>query len=127
VADWVAAYERAWRTPGTDALAELFAPDAVYSQAPYAELRRGLAEIADMWEGERAGPDEPFAMTHEVVAAEGGTGVVRVAVRYDDPPAEYRDLWVVRLDGDGRCTHFEEWPFAPPAGAPPGTRREGDG
>jgi hypothetical protein len=27
---------------------------------------------------------------------------------------EYRDLWVVRLDQAGRCTHFEEWPFWPP-------------
>jgi len=45
---------------------------------------------------------------------------VRVDVRYGvDPPQEYRDLWVVRLAGNGRCTHFEEWPFAPPGQPPP--------
>ena len=51
---------------------------------------------------------------------ETGTGVVRVDVRYGvDPPQEYRDLWVVRLAGNGRCTRFEEWPFAPPGQPPP--------
>jgi len=24
------------------------------------------------------------------------------------------DLWIVRLDGGERCSHFEEWPFWPP-------------
>jgi len=35
VTAWVAGYERAWRTPGTDALDGLFTPDATYSQGPY--------------------------------------------------------------------------------------------
>jgi len=28
----------------------------------------------------------------------------------------YLDLWIVRLDADGRCRHFEEWPFWPTKG-----------
>jgi hypothetical protein len=40
--------------------------------------------------------------------------VVRVEVEYGDPLTnEYRDLWVMRYAGDGRCRSFEEWPFAP--------------
>jgi hypothetical protein len=33
---------------------------------------------------------------------------------------EYRDLWILRLDESGLCSHFEEWPFWPPdqEGAP---------
>lgn len=112
---WVAGYERAWRAPGTAALAALFTPEATYSPAPYAEPFAGLSQIAGMWERERAGPHEAFEMTSEVVAAEGAVGVVRVSVRYLDPPAEYRDLWVVRLEGAGRCAAFEEWPFWPPS------------
>lgn len=114
---WVAGYERAWRTPGTAALADLFARDAVYSPAPYATPYRGLDEIAAMWEAERAGPDEAFEMAPEVVAVEGCVAVVRVAVRYASPMQEYRDLWVLRRDADGRCTHLEEWPFWPPGSA----------
>jgi hypothetical protein len=112
---WVAAYERLWRTPGTEGLAELFAEDATYSTSPYAQPYRGLAAIAELWERERDGPDEAFDMTAEIVAVDEGTGVVRVEVRYlREPPREFRDLWIVRLHKDGRCTHFEEWPFAPP-------------
>ncbi len=67
-----------------------------------------------MWEAEREGPDEVFRMTSEVVAADGDTAVVRVEVGYGDPVRqEYRDLWIVRFAGDGRCASFEEWPFWP--------------
>ena len=42
----------------------------------------------------------------------GPTAVVRAEVCYGDPPRqEYRDLWVIRLAGDGRCSWFEEWPY----------------
>ena len=113
--DWIAAYERAWRTAGTAMLAELFAVDSTYSNDPYGETHRGLEAIAVLWERERAGPDEAFEMGAEVLAVEGDTGVARVEVRYGDPkPAEYRDLWIVRLDDQGRCVAFEEWPFWPP-------------
>ena len=125
---WVEGYERAWKAPGTDSLADLFAEDASYSTAPYERPHLGLDAIKEMWESERVGPEEPFEMQSEIVAIEGDTGVVRVEVRYGPPKdQEYRDLWVVRLDADGRCTHFEEWPFWPPgtrgttaSGADPG-------
>jgi hypothetical protein len=112
--DWLAAYERAWRTPGTEVLGELFADGASYRTSPYEEAYRGQGAIAEMWEREREGPDEAFEMRAEIVAVEGETGVARVEVRYGDPVVkEYRDLWVVRLDDDGRCLAFEEWPFWP--------------
>ena len=115
LSDWIEEYERAWRAPGTDALAELFTEDAAYSTAPYENPHLGLDAIREMWEAERIGPDEEFEMTSEVVAVEGDTSVVRVEVRYGPPKRkEYRDLWVVRLDEAGLCFHFEEWPFWPP-------------
>jgi len=121
IRQWVTDYERAWRTDGTGPLSELFTEDATYSTSPFEEPHRGLAAIASMWERERAGPDESFAMNSEVVAVEADTAVVRVEVRYGPPKEKlYRDLWIVRLDADGRCIHFEEWPFWPPGteGAP---------
>jgi ketosteroid isomerase-like protein len=113
--DWIEGYERAWRAPGTDALAGLFSEDASYSTAPYEKPHRGLVAIGEMWERERLGPDEEFQMSSEIVAVEGDTGVVRVEVHYRAPKdKEYRDLWIVRLDQAGLCSHFEEWPFWPP-------------
>jgi ketosteroid isomerase-like protein len=119
--EWLEGYERAWRTAGTDRLAGIFTEKATYSTAPYERPHRGLEAIRQMWEAERADPDEKFVMATQVLAVEGDTGVVRVDVHYGPPKErEYRDLWIVRLDESGRCFHFEEWPFWPPdrQGAP---------
>ena len=106
-------YEAAWRAPGSDAAADLFAGDATYLTHPYAEPVAGLEAIRRLWDRERE-PGERFDMAWEVVAVEGDTGVARVEVRYLAPEeARFRDLWIVRLGPDGRCRHFEEWPFAP--------------
>jgi ketosteroid isomerase-like protein len=114
VDNWVARYEAAWRTAGTEELAELFTPDAVYLHSPYETPIVGLDAIRPMWEDERDGPDEVFSLRHEIVAAEGDVAVVRAEVRYGDPVRqEYRDLWIVRLDDHGRCSWFEEWPYWP--------------
>lgn len=115
---WIAEYERLWRTPGTAGLTEIFAEDATYSTAPYAEPHRGLDAIRALWERERVSHDEEFEMESEIVAVEGDTGVARILVRYHPPrDQEYRDLWIISLDGSGRCTAFEEWPFWPPGSA----------
>ena len=114
VSGWVAAYERAWRTPGTDGLGEVFTESASYQQAPYAEPLVGLPAIAEMWDAERDGPDEAFQMTATIVAVDGDTAVVRVEVIYGPPASQdFRDLWIIRFAPDGRCYSFEEWPFAP--------------
>jgi len=136
VREWVAKYERAWRTAGTDGLAALFTGDAVYLRDPYAEPIRGLPAIAEFWEAERNGPDEVFTLSSEVLADQGDRGVARIEVVYGDPPpsertiehsaprsadrpkrgsptSEYRDLWVITFDDAGRARAFEEWPFFP--------------
>jgi ketosteroid isomerase-like protein len=111
---WVAGYERAWRTPGTEQLAELFAPDVSYLPSPWSRPIVGLARLGPWWDAERDGPDEPFAMTSEIVAVDGDTAVVRIEVDYQsDEPSRWRDLWILRFDAGGRCAGFEEWPFAP--------------
>ena len=111
---WVERYERVWRTAGTEGLAELFSEGATYLASPWATPVSGLARLAEFWEAERDGPDETFAMVSEVLAVDGDTAVVRVAVDYGDPViSRWRDLWVLRFDGAGRCHAFEEWPFAP--------------
>ncbi|HEU0287541.1 MAG TPA: nuclear transport factor 2 family protein [Nocardioidaceae bacterium] len=116
VRDWIDAYERAWRTAGVEPLPALFTDDASYRQGPYHPPVVGLAAIGEMWEAERAGADEAFTMSYDLIAVEGDTAVVRVEVNYGDPvPQEFLDLWIMRFAGDGRCCHFEEWPYWPDA------------
>jgi ketosteroid isomerase-like protein len=117
VSRWLAAYEAAWRTPGTESLGRLFTEDATYLQSPYEQPVIGLAAIRAMWESEREGPDEIFTLATVILAVDGPTAVVRADVGYGQPlRQEYRDLWVVRLTEDGRCRWFEEWPYWPGRG-----------
>jgi len=114
VARWVDGYVRAWRTAGTEPLTELFTADVSYLPSPWREPIRGLDALARFWVEEREGADERFAFSSELVALDGETAVVRVAVDYhDETPGRWRDLWVIRFDDRGRCRSFEEWPFAP--------------
>jgi ketosteroid isomerase-like protein len=113
VQQWVGRYEQLWRTPGTEPLAELFVPDATYLPSPWAQPIEGLEAIARFWEAERVSADEEFTMSSEVVAVDGTTAVVRVFVRYAASGRPWRDLWLLRFAADGRCSSFEEWPFAP--------------
>jgi ketosteroid isomerase-like protein len=111
---WISAYETAWRTAGTSPLQRLFTDGATYRAAPFDEPLTGRDAIARFWEEEREGPDEVFTIESAIVAAEGDTAVARIEVVYGDPPRRtYRDLWIIVLAGDGRCSHFEEWPFHP--------------
>jgi len=127
LARWIDRYERAWRTPGTTMIEELFAPGATYRPAPFNAAICGRPAIASFWESEREDPDEVFSMAWEPVAVEHDVAVARVEVRYGDPPTRvYRDLWIVTLDDNGLCSVFEEWPFFP--GQPrtaPGVEAEG--
>lgn len=114
VGRWLAGYEAAWREAGTEDIAALFTADATYLQSPYEQPVTGLDAIKRMWEDEREGPEEVFTMATDILAVDGRTAVVRAEVRYGEPPRqEYRDLWVIRLAEDGRCTWFEEWPYWP--------------
>ena len=112
VNDWLARYERAWRSPGTAALDELFGDGVIYVASPWASPILGLESLRRFWDAARDGPDEGFRMTSEIVAVDGATAVVRVHVDYDDGQ-RWRDLWVLTLDDQDRCERFEEWPFAP--------------
>jgi ketosteroid isomerase-like protein len=114
VSRWLAEYEAAWRAPGTERLASIFTDDVTYRQSPYEDPVIGLDQVRRMWDEERTGPEEVFALTTEILAVDGPTAVVRAEVRYGDPvQQEFRDLWIMRLGADGRCHWFEEWPFCP--------------
>jgi ketosteroid isomerase-like protein len=113
VEHWIRGYERAWRSPGTDALGELFTEDATYRLSPYQDAVTGLEEIGAMWERERDGPDEEFEMTSDIFAVDGDRAVVAVEVHYgSEARPEFRDIWLLRFER-GRCAHFEEWAYWP--------------
>ncbi len=108
---WVAEYERAWRSGDLPGVTRLFTEDASYRTSPYEEPRIGHAAIQAFWRDDEG---RAFSVSAEPVAVEGPDAVVRLEVRYRDPVVqEYRDLWVLRFASDGRVEAFEEWAYWP--------------
>ena len=88
----------------------------------------GVDAIGRMWEEDREGPNEMFTLSTEVVAVEDQTAVVRAEVQYGQPVhQEYRDLWILQIEADGRCSWFEEWPFWPGSSYSPAVSQQRGG
>jgi len=108
---WVAEYERAWRHEDIDAVANLFATDAAYRVSPYEPSVRGHDAIKALWLQDAG---RTFSMNASVIAVDGDAAVVRVDVVYETPVVEeFKDVWILRFDSDGRVADYEEWAYWP--------------
>ena len=105
---WLDAYIEAWRTYDRDAIGDLFSADASYAYHPYDdEPLRGRDAILAGWleEPDAAGSWEA---AYRPLLIEGDRAVATGETRYADGRA-YSNLFVMRFDGDGRCSEFVEW------------------
>ena len=108
---WVAQYERAWRSGDLAGVTRLFTENAHYLVSPYAQPRIGHGDIQAFWRDDEG---RTFTVAADPIAVEGRDAVVRLEVRYLEPRLqEYRDLLIFRFADDGRVEHFEEWAFWP--------------
>ena len=127
---WLAGYVEAWRTYDREQIAALFSADAKYRYHPYDEWVEGREAIVGSWVGDTAvdgasTPDEPgtWEADYRTVAVDGDTAVVVGNTRYLVEPGGpvdrvFDNCFVMRLDGDGRCTEFTEWYVERPRRAP---------
>jgi hypothetical protein len=112
VSDWLDRYVRAWHSNDPADIAALFTDDAVYRGAPYEEGHHGAAAIVGDWLARQDAPGEttfswrPIAITDDVAVIEGTTTY---------PTQVFANLWLIRLDADGRCREFTEWWMQHPA------------
>ena len=108
VTAWIEGYVKAWNSNRLEDIARLFSDDATYYTAPHREPWRGREAIVAGWLGRKDEPGDarftwkPLALTDDVAIVQGETV-------YLDPPETYSNLWVIRMDPDGRCTEFTEW------------------
>jgi hypothetical protein len=104
---WVAGYVAAWESNDPEQIGALFSDDAVYLTSPDSEPRRGREEIVAGWLEDL---DEPGSWSFDwrILHEDDGFVVVQGKTFY---PAEkdYLNLWIIRLDGDGRATEYTEW------------------
>ena len=104
---WTQAYVEAWTSNDAQQIGALFSEDARYLTSPDAEPRIGRAAIVAGWLEDL---DEPGSWSFEwwIVREDDGFAAIEGRTRY---PAErdYLNLWIVRLDAEGRATEFTEW------------------
>jgi uncharacterized protein (TIGR02246 family) len=106
LATWVNGYVRAWNTNDPGEIGALFTEDALYYTAPFRPPWRGREQIVEGWLNRKDEPGEtafdwrPVAVTADVAFIQGTTIY---------PTETFSNLWIVRLDDDGRCREFTEW------------------
>jgi SnoaL-like protein len=105
---WIEAYVRAWSSSNPADIGALFTNGAAYYTAPYREPWRRRQGIIDGWL-EREDDAGNWEFRYEVQAVAGDVAFVRGWTRYMEPPVTYSNLWVIRLEADGRCSEFTEW------------------
>ncbi len=121
--DWLDRYRTAWKSDHPDQIAALFIDDATYSPWPFSSAWEGRPQIVRKWM-ERGDSKRRWEFEHEILAFEGDTGVVRGLTSYpahnDEPAAEYSNIWLIRLNADGRAREFAEWWIEKPSDKPRG-------
>ncbi|HEX2240816.1 MAG TPA: nuclear transport factor 2 family protein [Actinomycetota bacterium] len=106
--DWVERYVKAWNSNAREDIESLFAVTALYYTEPYAQPWRGRDQIVAGWLRQKDEPgDTDFR--YEVIAVEGDLGVVRGTTDYKTSGKSYSNLWLIRLDGEGRAVEFVEY------------------
>jgi SnoaL-like domain len=105
---WMDGYVAAWDSNDPELITALFDPEAVYDPQTADGPWDGISEIVDGW---LAIGDTPGNWEFEwrPVVTTDDTAVVEGATRYLEPPAAYRNLFVMRFGPDGRCRDFTEW------------------
>jgi ketosteroid isomerase-like protein len=121
---WIDGWSRAWPAKDADAVAALYADDAVFRSQPFREAHRGPAgardyaswafseqEDVEFWFGEPVLGDDRAAVEYWAVIAFGGraetiAGVAVLRFAADGRVAEQRDYWSPR---EGRHEPPADW------------------
>lgn len=110
VASWVDRYVSAWGSNDPGEIGALFTENARYFDKPQNEPWQGRDSIVKEW---LARKDEPGQWTwrYQVIGFDPDErlGVVRGWASYLEPPTDYHNLWLIRLDDQGACAEFTEW------------------
>ena len=118
---WLERYADAWRSNDAERIGALFTAGAIYRWHPYDEgddVARGRDAIVRAWLEE---PDEPgsWELEYERLAVDGDLGVARCVTTYVDTgegSRVYHNIFLVRLDDEGRCFDFVEYFMRVPTG-----------
>ena len=105
---WMDAYVLAWSTNDPGQIGELFAADAVYDPQTAAGELSGREAIVAWWV-DIADDEENWDFEWLPLVDTDDLAVITGKTNYFEPPLAYRNLFVIRFDGEGRCYDFTEW------------------
>ena len=110
--DWLEAYGRAWRERNAQAAAELYAEDGTYQVTPSVESMRGRPAIFEYW-SHVAESQRDIKFGYDILAVTAEIGIARWWASFViDPPGlqtKLDGIFLIFLDGDGRCRSLREW------------------
>lgn len=112
ISTWVDGYVRAWNSNTPADIGALFAEDATYYTEPYRDPWRGRGAIVEHWLQHQDAPGETTFTWHPIVVGDN-LAIIQGTTTY--PDRTFSNLWVIRLDADGRCREFTEWWMEQPA------------
>jgi hypothetical protein len=101
-------YVLAWSSNETGHIQALFSENAVYDPQTADGEWHGIDEIVQHWQDIGDSEDNwdfqwlPLVETDDIAVVTGRTN-------YREPPASYRNLFVIRFNDEGRCYDFTEW------------------
>ena len=111
VQGWLDRYVEAWQSYDPAAIGDLFSDDVRYAYQPYREPVVGRdAVVADWLES----PDDPgsWEARYEPYAVDGDRAVAVGESRYLENGKLahlFYNVWLLRFDGEGRCSEFVEY------------------
>ncbi|MCP4167175.1 MAG: hypothetical protein GY759_14990 [Chloroflexi bacterium] len=107
---WIQGYIRAWTSNDPEEIGDLFAENGSYRPGPFDEPWQGRDAIVRNWLNRRDEPDQ-WSFEYEVLTFDPPVGVVQGWTTYHNysPPRHYGNLWIVKVNGEGRCTEFWEY------------------
>ncbi|BAS11552.1 hypothetical protein AHiyo4_49740 [Arthrobacter sp. Hiyo4] len=114
VRSWMEKYIAAWTSNNPEDIRALFTEEAVYATRPHdADAWRGREQIVAGWLEAR---DDPGNWTFDWTllgengpGTDGGLVFVQGFTDYLGDNPSYDNLWVIRLEPDGRASEFTEW------------------
>jgi hypothetical protein len=109
---WLEAYGHAWRGRNPQAAADLFTENGTYQVTPFVEVMRGRKAIFEYW-SHVAETERDIQFGYEVLAVTQGAGIARWWASFLIVPqglqTKLDGIFVITLDGDGRCRSLREW------------------
>lgn len=110
---WLEGFADAWRAGDADAVADLFAPSALYHDGPFTEPLEGVDAIRDYWAQGVRHSRRDVEFEFEALAVGKRGGIAHWRAEFTSEPAEHRvqldGILVASIDKECRCTEFREW------------------